>query len=382
MLVKNYSSHIGIIGGGIAGLTAGCALRLQGINTVVFERAKEISEYGAGISISPNALRPLQKLGIRDVFVDRSFVPEKAVMHYRGKEIRSLETQVVTSSRQKLIETIYQRYIELGGEIFFEHEYKSLDANSCEITFTNNEAYKVSHVLACDGIKSSARQNHFPSSGVPTYSGYSAWRGIGLSEVKDIQFHFGPGTHIVNYPIDHKGRTSFVGVVKTNETAEDSWKTRGSKEAFLEDFRFYDEKILSMVSSSEDIYKWGVYIRPPLNSMYTKNITLLGDAAHPMVPFLGQGGCMAIEDAYTFAGLAKELDCDFKKVQVLYEKIRLQRNNRIQSTSAVQGKLNHIKSPLAAFIRNLILRHTPLLAARTEKIWNYNVDEEISKALK
>ena len=381
-MVKNYSSHIGIIGGGIAGLTAGCALRLQGINTIVFERAKEISEYGAGISISPNALRPLQKLGIRDVFVDRSFVPEKAVMHYRGKEIRSLETQVVTSSRQKLIETIYQRYIELGGEIFFEHEYKSLDANSCEITFTNNEAYKVSHVLACDGIKSSARQNHFPSSGVPIYSGYSAWRGIGLSGVKDIQFHFGPGTHIVNYPIDHEGRTSFVGVVKTNETAEDSWKTKGSKEAFLEDFRFYDEKILSMVSSSEDIYKWGVYIRPPLNSMYTKNITLLGDAAHPMVPFLGQGGCMAIEDAYTFAGLAKELDCDFKKVQVLYEKIRLQRNNRIQSTSALQGKLNHIKNPLAAFIRNLILRHTPLLAARTEKIWNYNVDEEISKALK
>ena len=382
MLVKNYSSHIGIIGGGIAGLTVGCALRLQGINTIVFERAEEISEYGAGISISPNALRPLQKLGIRDGFVDRSFVPEKAVMHYRGKEIRSLETQVVTSSRQKLIETIYQRYIELGGEIFFEHEYKSLDANSCEITFTNNEAYKVSHVLACDGIKSSARQNHFPSSGVPTYSGYSAWRGIGLSGVKDIQFHFGPGTHIVNYPIDHEGRTSFVGVVKTNETTEDSWKTKGSKESFLEDFRFYDEEILSMVSSSEDIYKWGVYIRPPLNSMYTKNITLLGDAAHPMVPFLGQGGCMAIEDAYTFAGLAKELDCDFKKVQVLYEKIRLQRNNRIQSTSAVQGKLNHIKNPLAAFIRNLILRHTPLLAARTEKIWNYNVDEEISKALK
>ena len=380
--MKNYSSHIGIVGGGIAGLTVGCALRLQGINTIVFERADEVSEYGAGISISPNALRPLQKLGIKDDFVDRSFVPEKAVMHYQGKEIKRLDTEVVTSSRQKLIEVIHQRYAGLGGEILFEHEYKSLDADSCEITFTNNEAYKVSHVLACDGIKSSARQNHFPSSGVPTYSGYSAWRGIGLSKVKDIQFHFGPGTHIVNYPIDHEGRTSFVGVVKTNETAEDSWKTKGSKEAFLEDFRFYDEEILSMVGSSEDIYKWGIYIRPPLNSMYTKNITLLGDAAHPMVPFLGQGGCMAIEDAYIFAGLAKELDCDFKKVQVLYEKIRLQRNNRIQSTSAVQGKLNHIKNPIAAFIRNLILRHTPLLAARTEKIWNYNVDEEISKALK
>ena len=121
--MKNYSTHIGIVGGGIAGLTAGCALRLQGIKTIVFERADEVSEYGAGISISPNALRPLQKLGIREAFVDRSFVPEKTVMHYRGKEIRNLETQVVTSSRQKLIEVIHQRYIGLGGEILFEHEY-------------------------------------------------------------------------------------------------------------------------------------------------------------------------------------------------------------------------------------------------------------------
>ena len=379
--MKNYSSHIGIIGGGIAGLTVGCALRLQGINTIVFERANEVSEFGAGISISPNALRPLQKLGIKDDFIDRSFVPQKAVMHYRGKEIRSLETQVVTSSRQKLIEVIHQRYIGLGGEILFRHEYENLDANSREITFTNNEVYKVSHILACDGIKSSTRGNHFPASGVPAYSGYSAWRGIGLSEIKDIQFHFGPGTHIVNYPIDQGGRTSFVGVVKINEATEDSWKIRGSKEAFLEDFKFYDEEIFSMVSSSEDIYKWGIYIRPSLNSMCSKNITLLGDAAHPMVPFLGQGGCMAIEDAYTFGILSGELDCDFNKVQPLYEKIRLQRNNRIQSASMLQGKLNHIKNPIVAFTRNLLMSYTPLLAMRTEKIWNYSVDEAISKAL-
>ena len=119
--MKNYSSHVGIVGGGIAGLTVGCALRLQGINTIVFERGNEVSEYGAGISISPNALRPLQELGIKDDFVSRSFVPERAVMHYRGKEIKSLDTEVVTSSRQKLIEVIHQRYVGLGGEILLEH---------------------------------------------------------------------------------------------------------------------------------------------------------------------------------------------------------------------------------------------------------------------
>ena len=115
--------------------------------------------------------------------------------------------------------------------------------------------------------------------------------------------------------------------------------------------------------------------------MCSKNITLLGDAAHPMVPFLGQGGCMAIEDAYTFGILSGKLGCDFNKVQPLYEKIRLQRNNWIQSASMLQGKLNHIKNPIAVFTRNLLMSYTPLLAKRTEKIWNYNVDEEISKAL-
>ena len=90
---------------------------------------------------------------------------------------------------------------------------------------------------------------------------------------------------------------------------------------------------------------------------------------------------MALEDAYTFGIFSGKLGCDFNKVQPLYEKTRLQRNNRIQSASMLQGKLNHIKNPIAVFTRNLLMSYTPLLAKRTEKIWNYNVDEEISKAL-
>ena len=172
-----------------------------------------------------------------------------------------------------------------------------------------------------------------------------------------------------------------MGVVKTSETTADSWKIKGSREAFLEDFKFYDEEILSVASSVEDIYKWGVYIRPSLNSICSNNVTLLGDAAHPMVPFLGQGGCMAIEDAYTFASLAEKLDCDFKKVQALYERIRLPRNNMIQSASMTQGRLNHIKNPAAAFIRNLIMRYTPIITMRTQGIWDYDIDEDILKIL-
>ena len=227
--MKDYSSHVGIVGGGIAGLTAGCALRLQGIETIVFERSEKMNEYGAGISISPNGSGLLEKLGIKDSLMNESFSPSRVVMSHLNKEIISMETEVITTSRQNLIKVIHQRYLELGGEILFNHECSSLDQKACEITFSNDKTYKVMHALACDGIKSTIRKKHFPTTGAPIYSGYSAWRGIGISNLKNIQFILGPRSHIVSYPINAQGSTSFVGVVKTKVLNEDSWKSKGTK---------------------------------------------------------------------------------------------------------------------------------------------------------
>ena len=379
--MKDYSSHVGIVGGGIAGLTAGCALRLQGIETIVFERSEKMSEYGAGISISPNGFGLLEKLGIKDSLMDESFSPSRVVMSHLNKEIIAMETEVITTSRQNLIKVIHQRYVELGGEVFFNHECSSLDQGACEITFSNDKTYKVMHVLACDGIKSPIRQKHFPSTGGAVYSGYSAWRGIGISNSKNIQFNLGPKSHIVSYPINVQGNTSFVGVVKTKESNEDSWKSKGSKKELLEDFRPYDNETSAMLDSTEEIYKWGIYTRPPVKTMYSKNLTLMGDAAHPVVPFLGQGGCMAIEDAYTFGALTGKLKGTFSEVQIAYEKLRLERNNKIQSASELQGQLNHIQNPIIALVRNLVMKHTPIVSIRTKKIWGYDADAAIKKFL-
>ena len=138
--MSSYSSHIGIVGGGISGLTAGCTLLEQGHKTVIFERSKELNEHGAGISVSPNAIRILDKLHLKDKFINSSFSPENICFYYKNKKISHIkgDNGFVTSTRQNLLQILYKKYIELGGEILFDHEFKTLKQNEIELIFTNN----------------------------------------------------------------------------------------------------------------------------------------------------------------------------------------------------------------------------------------------------
>ena len=380
--MSDYSSSIGIVGGGIAGLIAGCSLQKHGVKTVIFERSKSLNTDGAGITISPNGLRVLEKLKIKDYFKETSFAPNNIIFHQINREISRIlsPSEFVTSSRYNLLELIHQKYIELGGELLFDHEYKSLNQDEIKITFKNNQEYKVKHILACDGINSSIREEFFPS-GSAIYSGYHAWRGIGKSKQSDAKFHFGNGKHIVSYPINKKGEVSFTAVVKNSFKTDDSWRIKGSKSELLDDFAEFNKDIFSMLSSSDDVYKWGIYVRPVMNSIYIKNITLLGDAAHPMVPFLGQGGCMALEDGYAFGKIAALNSNDFSMTQEKFEKIRLKRKNMIQTSSKIQGKIYHLENPIMIFFRNLFLKYLPVVPTRMQKIWSYSIDEEIKKLL-
>ena len=381
--MPDYSSSVGIVGGGITGLIAGCTLQEQGIKTVVFERSKSLNTDGAGISISPNGLRVLKKLQIKDPLIQSSALPNKILFHQKNINIAKIASpnDFVTSSRYNLLQILQQKYLDLGGEVLYDHKYKSINQDEVKITFANNLEYEVSHILACDGINSSVREEFFPMNGPAIYSGYQAWRGIGKAQQTEAKFYFSKGKHIVSYPINNKGEVSFTAVVKNDLNTSDSWRIKGSKTELLQDFNEFDKEVFSMLDSSDEIYKWGIYIRPVLKSIYIKNITLLGDAAHPMVPFLGQGGCMAIEDGYAFGRLAAANSNNFSRTQAEFEKVRLDRKNMIQAASKTQGKIYHLENPLFVFFRNLFLKYTPIVKVRTQKIWSYKIDKDIEKLI-
>ena len=376
--MSDYRNHIGIIGGGIAGLTLGCALLKQGIPAIIFEKMSEETSHGAAISLSFNALCLLDRLDIYADLKNQSFIHSEASIQGPQKEISSFQTpEVLTTRRQTLMSLLYSRYIKLGGEICHHHDLESFDVVKSEVTFTNQNKYALKHLAACDGIRSSIRDAFFAANQDPKYSGYSAWRGIGKSSLQKIHFALGPDSHIVSYPINKDGDVSFVAVKKEDYQFRESWKEEGSISDLLDDFSAYDSKIFPALEDSAQIYKWGIYIRPPLKSMITKNITLLGDAAHPMVPFLGQGACMAIEDSYSFAMACKEHMTNLANAQTGYDYVRSKRTKKIQQLSMMQGKVYHLKNPILVAARNAIIKHTNIPGNDLKRIHDYDAHDEM-----
>ena len=113
------------------------------------------------------------------------------------------------------------------------------------------------------------------------------------------------------------------------------------------------------------------------NELFDKNITFLGDAAHPIVPFLGQGACLALEDAYAFGNLITKYNNDFKKAQIEYQNIRLDRIKLIHRKSINQAKLNHLKNPILVYLRNILMRFTGIISIRTNAIWSYKISKKL-----
>ena len=379
-------NRINIIGAGVSGLFLGYCLKKNGFNPIIYEKDKSLSDNGAGVNLSRNATILLKEVGLLEKLSEFAYFPNKVNFRssHNNSVIKSLQLNednfdFISIDRKDLISVLASEYTNLGGEIKFNHELEHV--GSSKIFFKDNSSYETDLTLACDGIKSKIRENNFNEE-PPKFTGLIAWRGIiDLEKLPDkkiwteINIHLGPGGHIVHYPISKGKRINFVAIKQQNTWEEESWILEGKKDQLLTEFNNWNSEIKELFNKSEKVNKWGLFERKATKTLINKNIILMGDAAHPMLPFLAQGSCLAIEDAFTFSDLLKNKAIDLSLRQ--YEILRLARGNKVQSRSKRQGKVNHLSNKIAIFLRNLLLK---IFAERTQRsIHQYNVIQEIRR---
>ena len=381
--------NIAVIGAGVSGLTAGYALKKIGLEVEIYERSQSIDAFGAGITLSKNATLLLQDLDLMKVLSSKGHYPLGSfIRDYKKAKVikfQTLDKNFITLDRRDLVLTLSNKFEELGGSIILDSEIESIDPVMGEITVSNHEKKIYDLILICDGIKSSLREHYFDDQ-KPQFTKYVAWRGMTSIENlpkfegnDKVNVYYGPGGHCVHYPTGRGDLINFIAIEHNEIWSEESWKIKGNKSEFLNCFDGWNEELLSMFDSSHEIYKWGIFERPLPKKLYRDKCLLLGDAAHPMAPFLGQGGCLAIEDAYCLASLIKDKE-DLSSIVCKYDRLRNSRSRWIQKRSKLQGIFNHISNPVLAKTRNLLTKI--IMNNSVNKLHSYNLIKELSELKK
>ena len=358
-----------IAGAGIGGLAAALALNQGGVEVQLFERSRTLGEVGAGVQVSPNGARVLHALGLAPALDAVAFRPQAV-------ELR-LHRSGLTVSRRPLGAEIERRYgfpyyhlhradlhrvleaavrercgegaIQLGREV----EGFEQDDRGVELVFADGGRARGDVAIGADGIHSRVRAALLGPEN-PQFTGHVAWRGLVPAErlrhagVRPVVTSWmAPHSHAVTYFVRRGELVNFVGVTEHDAWRGESWTERGDKADLLRDFAGWHPTVRAIVEAIDEPYRWALFVRRPLPKWSEGRVTLLGDACHPMLPYMAQGAVMSIEDGYVLAQYLRLRPGDITAALAEYETLRLPRTAKVQAGARAAGARFHLSDPLA-----------------------------------
>jgi salicylate hydroxylase len=370
----NPKRSVIVVGGGIGGLAAALALARKGIAVRVFEQAPEFKEIGAGIQLGPNVFRMLECLGVTDEINRFAVFPEKLLMldSVTGQEVTriSLGNEFLTKfeypyavihradlHRVLLAANQQEELVELRPATKIE----AVEEGSGVIVVCTDkgERHSADALIGADGLWSTIRPL-IVNDGKPIVSGHIAYRAVlPTSEMPEhlrwqsMVLWAGEKVHLVHYPLRGGEWFNLVAVFHSNNY-EEGWETFGDAEELHQRFAGTCADVRTLLGKIESWRMWVLCDRPPVKQWSRGRMTLLGDAAHPMLQYLAQGACMAIEDAVCLADSVEEADGDFATAFQIYQAARYLRTGRVQITARVYGEFFHA-SGVARELRNMFL---------------------------
>jgi salicylate hydroxylase len=344
--------HVAIVGGGIGGLFAANALVAQGVPVSVYEQAPAIGEIGAGVFLTPNSVRHLQRIGLGPAVEKLGARVGGESRYFRHDGAPIAPVQVTDSSgwnatfgmhRADLVEILANALP--AGTVHTGHRCTAFEQNGNRglISFANGTSAEAEIVIAADGIHSELRPYVFASSR-PVFSGSVAYRGLVPHErVPDWptdrwQMWLGKGRHFLAFPVRAGKLINYVGFVPTDEEMKESWSAPGDPEILRQAFAGWDPRIQQLLGEVQVTFRWALYDREPLPVWTRQRLSLLGDAAHPMLPHLGQGANQSIEDGMALATILAHADrASAPQALLAYERLRRERVAQVQRGARENG---------------------------------------------
>lgn len=338
---------VGVIGAGIGGLTAALSLLRAGLDVHVHEQAPRLSEVGAGVQVSPNASRVLHGLGLAEALAATGVKP--LAWHQRrwddGRTLLRAPLPEATPHYQMhradlldaLAAALPDDRIHLGQRLTAIADRD----DGVQARFADGRSARFDVLVGADGIHSTVRRLLF-GPGDPRFTGCVAYRAVvpadrlrHLDLEVTAQIWMGPGRHFVHYFISGRRSVNFVAVVEQDRWTRESWTDRAAIADVRAAFDGWHPQVRQVIAAAPETYVWALFDRPPMPRWSAGRVTLLGDAAHAMLPFMAQGAAQAIEDGATLATVLRGARAGEVGVALSrYEQARLPRTSRLQEMSA------------------------------------------------
>ena len=341
-----------IVGGGIGGLFAAKALLAHGLEVAVYEQAPELGEVGAGVYITPNSVRQMVRVGLGDAVETWGARVGTASHYFRADGSPIAPVQVTDSSGWSanfgmhradfvdfLAASLPKGIVHTGHRcIGFEQV-----GDKARVKFANGATAAADIVVGADGIHSELRPYVFPPS-QPVFSGSVAYRGTVPSDRvpgfpnERWQMWLGQGKHFLVFPLRAGKLLNYVGFVPADKEMKESWSAPGDPDMLRAEFAGWDPRIEALLLKAEKTFRWALHDREPMPTWTKGRLTLLGDAAHPMLPHLGQGANQAIEDGMALATILSRVgNAHAPEALIAYERLRRERVADVQRGARQNG---------------------------------------------
>ncbi len=387
-----------IVGGGIGGLTAALALARQGIPSQVIEQAAAFKEIGAGIQLGPNVFRMFEQLGLIEPISALAVFPKNLIMFdsITGEEVTRIS--LGDAFRKKFhypyalihradLHNVLLEHCRKSNLIKLDAGQKIVDLDEANGAVTaktaNGKAYRGAALIGADGLWSTIRE-FVVGDGKPKPAGHITYRAVlPTSEVPEqyrwwnMGFWAGEKVHFVLYPLRTGELYNLVAVFHSNRY-EEGWDSYGDPAELHERFAQTCAPVRALLNKIESWRMWVLCDRPPVKEWSKGRITLLGDAAHPMLQYLAQGACMAVEDAVCLADKAVEMDGDYAAAFRAYQAVRYLRTGRVQIMARVYGEFYHAGG-VAKELRNIMLGSRTPDDAMAGMEWLYGEQKELMR---